>query len=113
MCALKTSWLNGSNRVYIDTQNPVYLDCLLTPGRVRTAGVTGDPSSQLAFPGTPWVTFFWPEDNLIFNVTNEAAYANTFQINMNGIWLKRGRSRRTTATCSPLNATLEEWACKA
>lgn len=89
VCALKTSWLNGSNRVYIDVQNPVYLDCLLTPGRVRTAGVAGDPSSQLMFPGMPWVTFFQPKDELTFNVTNEAAYANSFQINLNGIWLKK------------------------
>jgi len=89
VCALKTSWLNGSSRVYIDVQNPVYLDCLFTPGRVRTAGVTGDPSNQLMFPGMPWVTFFQPKDDLTFNITNEAAYANTFQINLNGIWLKQ------------------------
>ena len=89
VCSLKMSWQNGSGRVYIDPNSPVYLDCLLTPGRVMTPGVTGDPSNQLQFPGLPWVTFFQPKDVLTFAIQNEATYANTFQINLHGIWLKQ------------------------
>jgi len=89
VCALKTSWSNGNGRIYIDDSQPLYLDCLLTPGRVRTAGVTGDPSGQLQFPGMPWIAFFAPKDVLTFKVQNEAAYQNTFQIALQGVWLKR------------------------
>lgn len=89
VCQLKLSWLNGSNRVYIDDANPVYLDCLLTPGRVRSVGVTGDPSGQLAFPGLPWITFFQPSDSLSFKVQNEGAYANSWEIDMHGIFIRK------------------------
>lgn len=85
VCPLSMTWQNGSQRVYID--QPVYMDCLFTPGRVRVAGVTGDPSSQLQFPGLPWVTVFQPKDTLIFKVTNDAAYANRWQIALHGIWV--------------------------
>ena len=85
VCPLSMKWANGSQRIYIS--QPVYLDCLFTPGRVRTAGVTGDPGGQLQFPGIEWVTVFQPGDTLTFTVTNDAAYANSWQIDLFGLWV--------------------------
>lgn len=86
VCNLSMTWQNSSNRVYID--KPVYLDELLTPGRVKSSlDTTGAAGNQLQFPGLPWVTVFQPNDVLTFNVQNEANYANTWQIALHGIWV--------------------------
>lgn len=86
VCRMSMKWVNGSQRVYID--QPIFLDCLFTPGRVKSPGVTGDASGQLQFPGLPWVTIFQPKDTLTFTVQNDAAYANTWQMALHGIWIK-------------------------
>lgn len=87
VCALSMTWQNSSGRVYID--QPVYLDELFTPGRVKSSlDAAGAVGNQMQFPGLDWVAVFQPGDMLTFNVQNEATYANTWQIVLHGFWVK-------------------------
>jgi len=87
-CKLSMTMNNGSDRVYIP--DPVFLDSILTPGRVKDASAAGGAAgNQLQFPGIPFVTLFKPKDIINHIVTNTAAIANTWQITYHGLWLTK------------------------
>lgn len=87
ICDLSMAIKNGSGRVYI--QDPVFLDCLFTPGRIKASISSGDAANQLQFPGLPWVTCFRPTDILTHEVTNDATADNEWQLNYHGVWISQ------------------------
>lgn len=89
VCNLSMTVKNGSGRVYIP--DPIKLDLLLTPGRVKDSNTyqAAEPSGFLQFPGRPFVTLWQGKDQITHNVFNQAGYANSFEIAYHGFWVKR------------------------
>lgn len=86
-CKLSMKINNGSGRVYIP--DPIKLDNLLTPGRVKGSVAAGDLGGALNFPGLEWVTVFRPKDDITHTVTNDAAIANSYEIAYHGYWITK------------------------
>lgn len=87
VCRLSFSMTNGSGRVYI--QDPIYMDSFLTPGRVKDGqDPDGEPSGVLQFPGIEFLTLFQPTDEITFVVDNAADFANSWQYQFHGFWVK-------------------------
>lgn len=87
VCNLSMKMNNGSGRVYIP--DPIKMDNLLTPGRVKSTVAGANLGEGLQFKGIEWLTCFRPKDDITITVTNDAAIANTWEMAFHGYWITK------------------------
>jgi len=72
---------NGSNTIL--WKNPVNLALILSPGRVRSSGIAGDPSNQLFWPQT-MEHLFEATSLILVEIFNSGDKDNTVFMNFEG-----------------------------
>lgn len=82
ICRLSMTMIGGQNRVYIP--QPVDMDLLLSPGRVKDPQVAGASLGTQLFYPLLFPALFRSGTDLQFNVTNGSDFANSYGLAFHG-----------------------------